>query len=178
MSYFNPNTLLLVALIAVVAAGCNSTAESSLDTSTDAPRVAMSLEAGAKVSVLEADGEFVKVRSADGEEAYVRATLLQSRSMLDNSDEAYTHVLSTSADAYATVPAKLPEAKPRLMHDIVLERLNVNQLYLTEKTRKEVIAPARLLTPLDPATNERCFPALTCQNPHCPGQKSASGERP
>ena len=179
MMYQLPTRFLFAALLmCVVAAGCNSTAESSSDAAGNMPRVALSLEAGAKVNVVEIDGEFARVRSADGEEAYVPTTLLQTRSMLDPSDEAYTHVLSAAADAYETIPAKLPAPKPRLMHDIVLERLNVNQLYLTEKTHKEVIAPAKLLTPLDPETGERCFPALTCHNPDCPGKQQAPGGRP
>ena len=173
------HTPLFVALVALAANGCNSTAESSLDAPAEMPRVAMSLDAGAKVSIVEVDGDFAKVRSADGKEAYVAQTLLQTRSTLDQSSEGYTHVLSAAADAFESVPAKLPPPpKPRLMHDIVIERLNVNQLYLTVKTHKEVIAPAKLMTPLDPETGERCFRALTCRNPDCPGKDMARGERP
>ncbi|MCG8587625.1 MAG: SH3 domain-containing protein [Pirellulales bacterium] len=165
-------------LAAIAAAGCNSAAESSPDAPVNLPQVAMSLDAGAKVNIVEVDGDFAKVRSADGQEAYVLATLVQRRSMLDTSDELYTHVLSAATDAYESAPTKLPPPKPRLLHDIVVERLNVNQLYLTEKTHKEVIAPAKLLTPVDPETGEKCFPALTCYNPDCPGKSDATGERP
>jgi len=173
------HTSLFVALLSLAANGCSATAESSSQAGVEKlPPVVMTLESGAKVSVLEVEGDFAKVRSADGKEAYVAWALLQTRSTLDQSSETYTHVLSLSADAFESVPAKLPLQKPRLMHDIVIERLNVNQLYFTEKTHKEVIAPARLLTPLDPETGERCIPALVCHNPNCPAKAQAQGERP
>ena len=178
MTTMNSKISSFVAIAALTAMGCNSTAESSLDATPDMPRIAKTLDAGEGVTMVEVDGEFAKVLSSDGEEIYVQATLLQPRSSLDQSDVSYSHVLSTGADAYASEPSTVPPPKPRLMHDIVVERLNVNQLYLTEKTRKEVIAPAKLLTPLDPETGERCFPALTCHNPECPGKQQASGDRP
>jgi hypothetical protein len=39
-----------------------------------------------------------------------------------------------------------------------------------------VIAPARFVAPWDEELGERCFPALTCHNPDCPGE--GRGDRP
>ncbi|MCG8586045.1 MAG: hypothetical protein MI757_15160 [Pirellulales bacterium] len=169
------NRILIANLLMCVAFGCNSSDDHGTNPA-KAPQPSSSVAAEAKVSVMEVDGDMAKVRTTEGKEVYVPKVRLQQRSTLDRSDESFTHVLTATTDAYDERPAAPPKPKVRATKDIVRERLNLNQLYLTEKTRKEVIAPARLMTPWDEESGERCFPALTCENPNCPGQPS--GDRP
>jgi len=161
-------------LLACMAVGCTSDTGPAVPG--DEAQPTASLEAHTKLSLLGVEGELANVRTADGKEFYVRQDRLQDRSTLDRSDEDYTHVLSAATDAYDEPPAKLPIPEPRPTSEVALERICLNQLYLTEKSRQEVIAPARLMAPWDEEAGERCFPALTCAKPDCPGE--GRGERP
>jgi hypothetical protein len=154
--------------------GCGSSGDS--DPPQPVAKPAATLEAYAHVSLLGTEGEMAHVRTADGKEFYIRQDRLQDRSTLDRSDEDYTHVLSAAADAYEEPPSELPIPEPRPTKDVALESISLNQLYLSEKTLTEVIAPARFMTPWDEELGERCFPALTCNKPDCPGE--GKGDRP
>lgn len=59
---------------------------------------------------------------------------------------------------------------PRPSEVLFLERMELPALYLTERTHKRVIAPRSRGAAIDEATGERCWPALMCTAPDCPGR--------
>lgn len=174
MRHRNRTRWILACLCICGPAGCGSSGDGVPPQPVAKP--AETLEAHAQVSLLGTEGELAHVRTADGNEFYIRQDRLQDRSTLDRSDEDYTHVLSAATDAYDEPPAELPIPEPRPTKEVALEGISLNQLYLTEKTLTEVIAPARFMTPWDEELGERCFPALICKKPDCPGE--GNGERP
>ncbi len=52
--------------------------------------------------------------------------------------------------------------------------LSLNEVYITEKTHQQVIAPGGKGRFHDPMTGETCWPAHCCNLPDCPG-RSADG---
>ena len=62
---------------------------------------------------------------------------------------------------------------PRTSADIVQEKITLPALFLSEKTRQEVIAPENT-TPIH--QGERCWRAYTCTRSECPGV--GKGDRP
>ena len=159
---------LCITLLLCVAIGCGKGGDEPADKA-EPPKPVATVASQAKVTVIETDGKLAKVRTADGKEVFVPKVRLQERSTLDRSAEEYTHVLSAATAAYETA-VELPKPQRRPTKDVAIEQLNVNQLYLSERTMTEVIAPARFMAPWDEELGERCFPALTCENPDCPGE--------
>jgi len=68
-----------------------------------------------------------------------------------------------------------PPPRRRTGDEIRQEILNLNRLYLTDKTQKRVLAPAQRGGAFrDDESGEICWPAVACLNPACPG-KNADG---
>lgn len=67
---------------------------------------------------------------------------------------------------------------PRPIELIAEERGRLPKLYLTEKSKKEVVAPGDRGAFVDAATGELCWPALICTNPDCPAPRDPSAARP
>jgi hypothetical protein len=66
--------------------------------------------------------------------------------------------------------------QPLTPEDILREQLEVDTLYLTEDGR-EVIAPGTSEGVIVfPGTSDLAWPAMTCENPDCPGE--GEGDRP
>ena len=63
----------------------------------------------------------------------------------------------------------------RTLEAIEADKRDIPALYLTEKTNKEVMAPAGLGLHVDKATGELCYQPHECTNPDCPG-RSADGK--
>jgi hypothetical protein len=130
------------------------------------------LDAGERVAVIGESGDYSRVKTGDGREVYVRSTLLKQKSdagELNVADDDYTHEVT----APATVFTKGPPAKEKIEVDartqdqIAVEEMQLNGVFLTERTKQRVIAPMNS----QPTHNgELCWPALTCKNPRCPGR--------
>jgi hypothetical protein len=133
------------------------------------------LGAGTHVTLIREGDSYSKVRTADGTEAFVRTSLLKQRSQADGVVGDYTHTLSARALAYDRgPPAQPPDLDaPRPQQQILQEHLQLNGVFLTEKTQREVIAP---MASQPTFQGEKCWPAYTCTNPRCPGR--GRGGRP
>lgn len=62
-------------------------------------------------------------------------------------------------------------ARPR--DDIFTEKINLPQLYIGLKTKKQVTAPASKGVFTDPDTQDEFWPAMECANPNCPARSGA-----
>lgn len=69
-------------------------------------------------------------------------------------------------------PASPP---PRTRQEIFTERRSLPALFLTEQTRRRVIAPGDQIVFVDPESGEMCWRAMACRAPNCPG-KGPNGE--
>ena len=126
------------------------------------------VEGGAEVTLIRDDGQFARVRRADGQELYLPSALLKQRSQADGSQGDHTHVVTTDTAVYrGGPPGTLPLPPPRPRQEILREQVSLNGLFLTENTLREVIAP---ITSMPTFQGERCWPAYTCTNPDCPGK--------
>ena len=141
--------------------GCNNNGVSS---------TAKQLEAGTPVRLIAEEGDFAIIETNDTEQYYVDLGLLKSRTTLTNEIEGqHTHVLSATTDAYLDDPPDVPaEQKPRSIEKISNEQTNLNRLYMTEKTQRQIIAPTNMGLFVDQVTGENVWPAYTCHNPDCP----------
>ncbi len=59
----------------------------------------------------------------------------------------------------------------RPLEEIREEQASLPAVYLTEKTKQQVEVPINRPVFVHESTGELCYPALTCQNPDCPGSK-------
>jgi hypothetical protein len=57
----------------------------------------------------------------------------------------------------------------RPLEEIREEQASLPTVYLTEKTKQEVVVPINRPVFVHESTGELCYPALICQNPDCPG---------
>jgi hypothetical protein len=61
---------------------------------------------------------------------------------------------------------------PRSRDEIFRQRMELPAVYLTAKSHTRITAPAgRGMFFVDPETGEKCWPALFCTNPGCPGRR-------
>ena len=186
MIRFDQNTTLasrcrLVAFAAALAlvVGCGSS-DAARNDGGPASR-AERLTAGTKVTVVEIDGDFAKVRDADDNEFFVPASRLKKKSTATIDDAAdHTHLITSDVDAFLGAPPTSPpqEEAPRTRNDIYDEQAALNGVFLTENTHKIVIAPNNSMNLVDEETGERCWRALACHNPDCPAQDKGTDGYP
>ena len=65
-----------------------------------------------------------------------------------------------------------PPPQPRSHDQIVAEIISLDELYLTDKTNRRVIAPGGKGRFFDPKSGETCWPALCCNAPDCPARQA------
>jgi uncharacterized protein YgiM (DUF1202 family) len=169
---------LLLAALALAAAGCHRATGAGERSTPIVP--AAQLSAGEKVQVLQDDGQFSQVRTRSGLEVYVPSGLLKHRNTSQAStDESFTHQVVQAADCFDTRPAEVTWQEPRSLEEIEAEETALNNLFLTERTHREVIAPRN--SPelfVDGQTGEPCWPAFECTHPQCPGERTAGRPHP
>jgi uncharacterized protein YgiM (DUF1202 family) len=153
---------LTTAVVAIATiSGCNGAQDDNLPKG--------NWNAGTAVTVVKEEGDYALVRDNEGNEAYVRSTLLKQRGTFD--EGTHSHTLSADSKFFDQAPSNPPAPPPRPPNKITGEQLGLNILYLTEKSNKEVIAPFITVEELrDPETGEKCWPALMCVNPDCPAK--------
>lgn len=62
--------------------------------------------------------------------------------------------------------------KLRTLEEIEADKRDIPALYITEKTNKEIMAPAGLGLHVDAASGELCYQPHECTNPNCPGRST------
>ena len=156
--------------LTLVVAGCGTSDAARNDG--DRARRVERLSAGAKVTVVEIDGDYAKIRDLDGDESFVPASRLKLKSTATSDSGDYTHLITSDVKAYLGAPPASPpqEESPRTRNEIYDEQAALNGVFLTEKTHKIVIAPNNSLNLVDDETGERCWRALACHNSDCPAQ--------
>ena len=133
------------------------------------PEVEARLEAQTPVVLVKVEGETALVETEGGEQYYVERSVVQSRRTDMKVQEGnYTHVLSTSTNAYIENPIVPPKEEPRTRQEISAEQSSLNRLFLTAKTNRRILAPSQTATFVDPVTGEPAWPAFTCHNSKCP----------
>lgn len=163
---------LLALLLVMAAPGCRR--ESTSPPPESAAEEIRKFARDDKVTVVKEVGDFVLVKSSDGQESYVALGLLKHRNTGIRAPEgSFTHTLIRDTPAYSR-PFKLPvQLEPRGLAEIDLEQRTLNGLFLSEKTGKRVIAPRNVAYFLvDEETGERCWHAYECTHPNCPGEKN------
>lgn len=135
------------------------------------------VDAGAQITVVDEGKDFSEVELADGRIAHVRNSLLKQRSQADGTEQgSYTHVLSAGGTLYdGGPPEKQPVDSPRAQTEIMLEHMALNALFLTEQSKREVIAPLNSVPTFE---GETCWPAYMCTNSSCPGEDKGNNGRP
>jgi hypothetical protein len=133
-----------------------------------------------KVTLINEDGDVALVETGDGQRIYVALGLLKHRDTSKLPDgETYTHTVVRDSFATATPSSQPPQPlPPRSITEIDLEQKSLNGVFLTEKSRKLVIAPrdvAKFL--IHEETGERAWHAYECVNPQCPGEKHSGFDR-
>jgi hypothetical protein len=66
-------------------------------------------------------------------------------------------------------------ARQRTLEEIEADQRTLPTLYLTEKSNKQIVAPANRGLFVDEATGEICYQPFECLHPQCPGK---SGDKP
>jgi len=174
----NGPTALLLAALALAAAGCNTATGTGGHNAPIVPAVRLST--GEPVTVLQDDGLFSLVRTSSGRRAYVPSGLLKHRNTSQlSTDDSFTHQVVRDTDCFETRPAEVIWPAPRTLQEIDAEETALNGLFLTERTHREVIAPRN--SPelfVDQQTGEPCWPAFECTHPQCPGERVAGRPHP
>jgi hypothetical protein len=124
------------------------------------------------VQLLEESGDFAKIETDNGQTGYVSAGLLKHRNTAESADADHSHVLVQDAKLWEAISesSPLPPA-PRDRAAIDREQHTLNALFIGEETGKEVIAPRNVHYFVVDQTGERCWRAIECLHPNCPGEK-------
>ncbi|MCG8585593.1 MAG: hypothetical protein MI757_12860 [Pirellulales bacterium] len=117
------------------------------------------------MTVVEEQGEYAKVRFDGGREIFVPISVLQTKSSLDEGD--HSHTLSAPVHARTEPPAGPVELPQQTKRDLLVEQMSLNRVFLTEKTKKVVIAPGNTQPTFE---GEKCWAAYVCTNPQCPAK--------
>ena len=160
---------MVLALVAVVA-GCDESDAARSDGSGLGPTEKLAV--GAKVTVLEVDSDYTKVHDANDKEYFVPSSRLKRKSTATTEAGDHTHLVTSDVNAFLDSPPESPppQEAPRPRNDIYDEQAALNGVFLTENTKKVVIAPNNSTALVDEETGERCWRALACYNSQCPAK--------
>ena len=113
------------------------------------------------------------MRTDEGREIFVPLSVLKQKSDVD--DGEYSHILSAPANGYLSAPAEPVELPPQTKREMLVEQQSLNRLFLTVKSKREVIAPGNSQPTFE---GETCWAAYVCTNPECPAKDQGKNGRP